>query len=92
MSCIRGKRVTSPNIMISDIPKEDLPKCAKEDCKGLLRPHIVWFGENLDDYILEQAYTAVENCDICLIIGTSSIVYPAAMFAPQVAQTWNSCC
>lgn len=41
--------------MISDIPKEDLPKCAKEDCNGLLRPHIVWFGENLDDYILEQA-------------------------------------
>lgn len=30
--------------------------------------------------------TAVENCDFCLIIGTSSTVYPAAMFAPQVAQ------
>lgn len=48
-------RSPDPNIMISDIPKEDLPKCAKEDCKGLLRPYIVWFGENLDDYILEQA-------------------------------------
>lgn len=27
----------------------------------------------------------MENCDACLIIGTSSDVYPAAMFAPQVA-------
>lgn len=27
----------------------------------------------------------VETCDVCLVIGTSSIVYPAAMFAPQVA-------
>lgn len=28
---------------------------------------------------------AVESCDACLIVGTSSIVYPAAMFAPKVA-------
>lgn len=28
---------------------------------------------------------AVENCDVCLVVGTSSVVYPAAMFAPQVA-------
>ncbi|XP_076302980.1 LOW QUALITY PROTEIN: NAD-dependent protein deacylase sirtuin-5, mitochondrial-like [Lasioglossum baleicum] len=72
--------------MISNIPREKLPRCQKENCKGLLRPHIVWFGENLDEHVLQQAYSAVENCDICLIIGTSSVVYPAAMFAPQVAQ------
>lgn len=28
----------------------------------------------------------VETCDLCLVIGTSSIVYPAAMFAPLVAE------
>ena len=27
----------------------------------------------------------LDNCDMCLVIGTSSVVYPAAMFAPQVA-------
>lgn len=27
----------------------------------------------------------IQTCDICLIIGTSSVVYPAAMFAPLVA-------
>lgn len=27
----------------------------------------------------------METCDACLIVGTSSVVYPAAMFAPQVA-------
>ncbi len=27
----------------------------------------------------------LNNCDLCLVIGTSSVVYPAAMFAPQVA-------
>lgn len=28
----------------------------------------------------------LKNCDLCLVIGTSSVVYPAAMFAPQVAE------
>lgn len=41
--------------MTSDIPRNDLPLCQKEDCKGLLRPHIVWFGENLDEHTLHQA-------------------------------------
>lgn len=28
----------------------------------------------------------IEECDLCLVIGTSSVVYPAAMFAPRVAE------
>ncbi|KAJ9589431.1 hypothetical protein L9F63_017375 [Diploptera punctata] len=35
---------------------------------------------------LQQAGDALDSCDICLVIGTSSVVYPAAMFAPQVAE------
>lgn len=46
-------RSPDPNIMTSDIPKKDLPHC--QNCKNILRPHIVWFGENLDDYIMQQA-------------------------------------
>lgn len=25
-------------------------------------------------------------CDLCLVVGTSSVVYPAAMFAPLVVE------
>lgn len=48
-------RSPDPKIMVSDIPKKDLPRCQKTNCKGLLRPHIVWFGENLNEHVLEQA-------------------------------------
>lgn len=41
--------------MTSDIPVEELPRCEKNNCGGLLRPHIVWFGENLDADVLSQA-------------------------------------
>lgn len=37
-----------------------------------LRPHIVWFGEGLDNNA-----QAAEECDVCIIVGTSMQVSPA---------------
>ncbi|WP_445718016.1 SIR2 family NAD-dependent protein deacylase [Flavobacterium sp.] len=41
-----------------------------------LRPHIVWFGEDVP--MIENAIDIVETADILIIIGTSLQVYPAA--------------
>ena len=41
-----------------------------------LRPHIVWFGEDVP--MIENAITICEKADILVIIGTSMQVYPAA--------------
>lgn len=41
-----------------------------------LRPHIVWFGEQVPN--LELAAMAVSQADVLLIVGTSMQVYPAA--------------
>lgn len=41
--------------MSSDIPKEELPRCEIKDCGALLRPDVVWFGEQLDENILQKA-------------------------------------
>lgn len=71
------------NVVGSDIPVKSLPHCKK--CNNLLRPHIVWFGESLEPAVLSSAEAAMSSCDVCLVVGTSSVVYPAAMFAPQAA-------
>lgn len=42
-----------------------------------LRPHIVWFGEGLDSNLINDAVKAAEECDICIIVGTSMQVSPA---------------
>ena len=42
-----------------------------------LRPHIVWFGENLDPNDLDKAEAVAKECDICIIVGTSMQVFPA---------------
>lgn len=41
-----------------------------------LRPHIVWFGENVP--AIGEAAAIVSEADVFLIIGTSLNVYPAA--------------
>jgi NAD-dependent deacetylase len=48
-------------------------KCAKG---YQLRPHIVWFGEDVP--MIEKAVEVCETADLLLIIGTSMQVYPAA--------------
>lgn len=41
-----------------------------------LRPHIVWFGEDVP--MIETAIDEVKSADILMVIGTSLQVYPAA--------------
>jgi NAD-dependent deacetylase len=53
-----------------------LPEC--RSCGGLLRPAVVWFGEALDPEILRRAVNAARKCEVMLVIGTSSLVQPAA--------------
>jgi NAD-dependent deacetylase len=62
-----------------DVPIPILPSC--RHCQGLLRPHIVWFGESLFASDLSRCAAALQSCDVLLVIGTSGVVYPAAGFA-----------
>lgn len=41
-----------------------------------LRPHIVWFGEEVPN--IEPAIKIIEKADIIIVVGTSMQVYPAA--------------
>jgi NAD-dependent deacetylase len=59
-----------------------LPRC---HCGALLRPDVVWFGETLDPHNLDAAVAAGQAAQVVLVVGTSSVVYPAAAL-PGVAR------
>ncbi|CAL1547840.1 unnamed protein product [Lymnaea stagnalis] len=82
---LAGKGEPNPDAQDAKIPVDQLPTCKKGNCRGLLRPHVVWFGEGLDPKVIRRAVHELSLCDLCIVVGTSSVVYPAAMFAPQVA-------
>ncbi|KAL5527114.1 hypothetical protein ACEPAG_5905 [Sanghuangporus baumii] len=62
------------------IPEADLPRCKK--CGALARPAIVWFGE--EPWFLDTIDELVAKANMCLVVGTSSHVYPAAGYAAEV--------
>ncbi|TWG86623.1 NAD-dependent deacetylase [Cupriavidus gilardii J11] len=52
------------------------PRCVH--CGALMRPGVVWFGEELPRVARYRAEHAAQTCDLCLVVGTSGMVYPAA--------------
>ena len=54
-------------------------------CGDLVRPDVVLFGEMLPAGAFEAAAEAAENCELCFVIGTSALVYPAAAL-PDIAR------
>ncbi|OQD81070.1 hypothetical protein PENANT_c030G01195 [Penicillium antarcticum] len=69
---------------IPQLNEDELPKCTK--CKnGLLRPGVVWFGEALPDKTLSEVdrWVAAGPIDLCLVIGTSARVWPAAGYVDE---------
>lgn len=66
---------------IVEDPLAEVPRCS---CGAPLRPDVVWFGEMLSPDLLERAFGEASTCQVCLIVGTSGIVYPAAAL-PEAA-------
>ncbi len=64
-----------------------VPKCVK--CGGLVRPDVVWFGEMLPHDQYSGGENAAINSDICFVVGTSAVVYPAA-YIPMSAKQAGS--
>ena len=53
-------------------------------CGNYLRPDVVLFGELLPPGAFELAAEKAERCEVCVVIGTSALVYPAASL-PEIA-------
>ncbi len=53
-------------------------------CEKPLRPDIVWFGESLDNGVVNSIFAILQKTDLLIVVGTSGAVYPAAGFASQV--------
>lgn len=71
MRCVRDSTVMDLTAPVKEIP----PLC---QCGSLMRPDVVWFGEQLPEEAIERASKAAVESDVMFVIGTSAQVYPAA--------------
>ncbi|KAL4246888.1 NAD-dependent protein deacylase [Abortiporus biennis] len=56
------------------VRRADLPRCSQ--CGQLARPGVVWFGEK--PHRVQDIMDLAKQADLCIIVGTSSIVQPAS--------------
>ncbi len=60
-----------------DVPLREIPPSCKS-CGELLRPGVIWFGEDVPLPIIDSCLLSIEYSDVMLIVGTSGVVEPAA--------------
>ena len=79
LRCVQcGHAAEDRRVPLPELP----PRCA---CGNILRPDVTWFGEMLPARAVEEAVAAARAAEVVLVIGTTSLVYPAAAL-PQMAQ------
>ena len=83
-----GCGTLSPGVEVDASSVDTLPRCRL--CEALLRPDVVWFGEALDGDVIGAAFNAAGAADVCLVVGTSALVYPAAS-VPEVTLQAGGC-
>ncbi|MBW1702725.1 MAG: Sir2 family NAD-dependent protein deacetylase [Deltaproteobacteria bacterium] len=61
-----------------------VPYC--DDCAGILKPDTISFGQAMPQDKMEQAIMHARDCDLCIVLGSSLVVYPAASVPMQAVQ------
>jgi len=82
-------RSTKDHSLIYDIGYKDINPGDNCEKGSQLRPHIVWFGEEVP--MMDEAANLTAEADIFVVVGSSLNVYPAAgliSYAPARASLW----
>lgn len=82
--CFAADHPVDDEIPVSTVDGDlEPPVCSR--CGSPVRPDVVWFGEPLPPGVFEEAERLASACEVMLVVGTSGIVYPAAML-PSTAR------
>uniref|UniRef100_A0A0N4ZDP0 NAD-dependent protein deacetylase n=1 Tax=Parastrongyloides trichosuri TaxID=131310 RepID=A0A0N4ZDP0_PARTI len=65
-------------------PDNIVPLCEGKGCVGVVKPDIVFFGENLPTNFFLGAIHDIPTCDLLIIMGTSLVVHPFASIIHEV--------
>jgi len=83
--CISCHDEADINLVKECVFTDKIPKCSK--CDGLVKPDIVFFGENLPARFFQLMAEDMPKCDLLIVIGTSLQVQPFASLVNKVPST-----
>jgi NAD-dependent SIR2 family protein deacetylase len=73
----------------ADLPDElverfEVPVCSR--CHGVLKPNVVFFGENVARGVVEEAFAAVDDAEVLLVAGTSLAIFSGYRFLRRAVE------
>lgn len=68
-----GRRVPASELDMA----AEVPLCP--ECGGVMKPDFVFFGEAIPPEAYERSMSLAERADVCVVVGTTGAVMPAAM-------------
>ncbi len=85
ISCLDcGKQYQKKEIIKRLDAGETVPYC--DDCSGILKPDSISFGQAMPEDKMSQAIMHARECNLCIVLGSSLVVYPAASIPDFVVQ------
>lgn len=84
-SCIDCKKAYPEELMKEAIREKRVPHCLEPSCNGLVKPEIVFFGEQLPSAFFDNRDLPGE-ADLAIVMGSSLSVHPFASL-PQMCET-----
>jgi len=86
--CVRcNKEYPDKEWLKEKIFSEVIPYCSLPCCGGIIKPDIVFFGENLPERFFRCMMSDFKECDLLIILGTSLVVQPFASLINKVKPT-----
>ena len=71
------------DLELADVERLDVPACGS--CGGMLKPDVVFFGENVPRERVEDAFRRLADSDALLVAGSSLMVFSGFRFARAAA-------
>jgi NAD-dependent SIR2 family protein deacetylase len=73
----------------ADLPDElverfEVPVCTR--CHGVLKPNVVFFGENVARDLVDEAFAAVDDAEALLVAGTSLAIFSGYRFLRRAVE------
>ncbi|MBW1999922.1 MAG: Sir2 family NAD-dependent protein deacetylase [Deltaproteobacteria bacterium] len=82
VSCLKcGKKYDRDLIEERISSGTQVPYC--DECSGILKPETISFGQAMPRDKMELAMRHARECDLCIVLGSSLVVYPAASVPVQ---------
>ncbi|HEX6491575.1 MAG TPA: NAD-dependent deacylase [Gaiellaceae bacterium] len=63
-------------LLLAKLREADVPRC--DDCRSVLKPDVVFFGELLAPEAIERAFELARRASLLLVVGSALEVYPVA--------------